>query len=248
MRRAFNVFVCFAISALALLQTALARDENTALLSRPNERFGDDGGYIFDIPRNANEDSSAQELGRSLPTLERKGHALIILSYDPALAARIVRKAFSSCSHNSLRGLDVYCMISSQYDPSIRASVTKTGAVLTTRTQLSKDPSKPPTILKAAGRRAFYKGRRDAWRDIAQNRLVLRGSFPSRPFQKLLRERYKIEAPIIHPYEATSEEWGYDVGCNSISVPEIERRYGKFFIERAIIESRKKAEALLTTR
>lgn len=239
MLRPVVIISCFTLSLVLPLQIALPADSPSRLLSRPNERIGDDGGYLFDIPRGINERAASQELARSMPTLKRD-HTLTILSPDPALAARIVGEAFSACAPNSLRGLKVYYLVSAHYERYLRPSALRAGATLTCHIP---DPSHPPGTLNSAGRRMFYKGQADARRDIARDRLVFRASFPSRTFQRLLRDRYHIEAPIIHPYETTLEDWGYDTGYDSISVPEIERRYGKDVLERALIESRKLAYA-----
>lgn len=238
MFRRVVIIACVTVSLVLPFRIALPADSPTRLLSRPNERINDDGGYLFDIPRGVNERAASQELARSMPTLKRD-HTLTILSPDPALAARIARESFSACQPHSLVGLKVYCLVSPQYERYLRPSALRAGVTLTcsTQTQLLH----PPRILKPAGRRMFYKGQTDARRDIARSRLVLRGSFPSRVFQKLLLERYHIEAPIIHPYETTLEDWGYDVGYNSISVPAIERRYGRYVLEKVLIDSRKKA-------
>jgi hypothetical protein len=242
MLRPVVIIACVTVSVVLPLKNALPADDVSQLLSRPNARIDDDGGYLFDIPRGVNERAASEELARSMPTLKRD-HTLTILSDDSALAARIAREAFSVCTPQSLRGLKVYCLINRQYDRYLRPSALRAGATLTCSTQTSPYASHPPSILTPAGRRMFYKGQADARRDIARNRLVFRASFPSRAFQKLLLDRYHIEAPIIHPYEATLEDWGYDVGYNSISGPAIERRYGKYCLERVLIESRRRANA-----
>jgi hypothetical protein len=109
--------------------------------------------------------------------------------------------------------------------------------------QLRPEPPHPPSVLKAPGLRMYRKGQADARRDIAHNRLVLMGAHPSQRFRKLLRQRYNIDMGHGDPYFWTDETYGYETGYDSISIPEMERRYGKWILERVLAASKKKPNA-----
>jgi hypothetical protein len=107
-------------------------------------------------------------------------------------------------------------------------------------TQLQPDPPHPPSVLKAPGLRMYRKGQADARRDIALNHLILMGAHPSQRFRKLLSQRYNIDMGRGDPYFWTDESYGYETGYDSISIPEMERRYGKWILERVLAEAEKK--------
>lgn len=105
----------------------------------------------------------------------------------------------------------------------------------------------PPSRLNRAGVRAYYKGQADARRDIRHHHIAIASSvgpgYPSPAFEKLLLHRYKIYILIVSTDEMTDEDYGYRTGYNDVSMPEIERRYGKGVLDRAHAESEKKGGA-----
>ena len=115
------------------------RDLGAKLASRAVDLVGDGGGYIHDIPPSPRRDESglARYLAKRMVWYRDYGRQkrakdapVIVISDDPAVAARVARLAFSSLRAGSLRGLRVICIIGKQYDSYLRSVANVTGAKL----------------------------------------------------------------------------------------------------------------------
>ncbi len=88
---------------------------------------------------------------------------------------------------------------------------------------------------------AYFAGRAEAEKDIAIGVLAFESSGfgAGGPWVKILRERYNIEDRIVAGCIVNERIMGHETGYNSLSLPEIERRFGKGRIEAAQEEGAK---------
>ena len=135
---------CVAVASCLILVPFLANagkpanpDLGAKLVIRAVDLVGQSGAYIHDIPPSARRDEPglARNLAKSIIRYrdnKRRGKndPVIVISNDPALAARVARLAFSSLSAGSLRGLRVICIVGKQYDGYLRSVASATGARL----------------------------------------------------------------------------------------------------------------------
>ena len=99
-------------------------------------------------------------------------------------------------------------------------------------------------------KRAFEEGRRAAAEDVKKGRLVYyAGGLPpphEELFAEILRNEYKVSL-VLTGCVINSEEFQRGLGYNEVSVPEIERRYGKDILKQVDERAQKEYEERLKT-
>jgi len=137
MRRHLTVASFLLLLALgANASKPASRHISAKVISRAVDLMGPSGGYIHDIPSSPPRDEPglARNLAKSMITYrhDRRGKddPVIVISDDPALAARVARLAFSSLPPSSLRGLKVICIVGKQYDGYLSSVGSATGVRL----------------------------------------------------------------------------------------------------------------------
>jgi hypothetical protein len=88
----------------------------------------------------------------------------------------------------------------------------------------------------------YERGRSDAQRDISRGVLVYEFAGLPAPtddeLTRVLRERYSIELRRVAGDEIRIDAISHMVGYNEISLPEIERRFGKGILQKAADEAK----------
>jgi hypothetical protein len=113
----------------------------------------------------------------------------------------------------------------------------------------------PPTdIVEAADHQrysvsAYQAGCREAWRDLHENRLIIEEHGLPPPcwddYKKLLEQRYHVQVRMVGGCVVDEKVVGHEKGYNQISKAEIEQRFGKDVLEKALAEA---AETFRTKR